>query len=138
MSPRQTHLPVGRVGQLRALPLRSDAGETAEPVTQTELLLVVAVLVLGAFLHAAHAGRRHGELVPGGAELLSLHVSEAVLGQTDQDSPAQHHLSVPHSVPVCLAVSGSNYQCLASRQQQPTINTSGIRSCKLIVLCSAS
>ena len=97
MSSSQTDLPVSRVRQLRALPLRSDAGETTEPVTQTELLLVVAVPVLRAFLHTAHPGRRHGELVPGRAGLLSLHVSQAVLelGQADQQGPAQLHLDSP-------------------------------------------
>ena len=135
MSPSQTHLTVVRVGQLRTLSLGSDTGETTEAVTEAEFLLVVTVPVLPTFLHAAHPSRRHGELVPGGTELLSLYISEAVLGETEQESPSQHHLSLtgPQWPPVSQSVSGSNYQCLSSRQQQPTINTSGMRSCKLIL-----
>ena len=48
-------LAVVRVGQLRALLLWSDAGEAAEPVTQTELPLVLTAAVRQTPSHTAQA-----------------------------------------------------------------------------------
>ena len=74
VSAGQTDLPVVRVSQFWTLSLWSDAGQATQSVTQTQLLLVVTVPVLGTLLHTRLTRRRHRELVPGRAELLPLHV----------------------------------------------------------------
>ena len=49
------NLAIVRVWQLRALLLRSDTGETTEPVTETELPLVLTTTVRQAPGHAGEA-----------------------------------------------------------------------------------